>query len=64
MGDGRTEDHEIEGGSEELDDSEYYVAHDLRPDTIYLFEVVVIDSHTRQHLSHTQFTRVTTKTYV
>lgn len=62
--DGQEEEQETDLGAPVEVDVENYVAHGLRPDTTYTFEVTVIDKATGRPLSRPQSTRVTTKAYI
>ena len=62
--DGRWEEQEVDTGTPVELDTEQYVAHNLRPDTTYTFEVAVIDRATGRPISRPQSTRVSTKAYI
>jgi len=61
---GQGEEHEVDTGSPVELDVEHHVAHGLRPDTTYTFEVVVVDPVTHRPISRPQSTRITTKAYI
>jgi len=62
--DGHEEEEEVDPGTPVELEVEHFVAHGLRPDTTYTFEVTVIDKTTGRPISRPQSTRVTTKSFI
>jgi len=62
--DGHSEEAEVDSGAPIEVEVEHYVVHGLRPDTVYTFEVTVVDQATGRPSSRPQTIRVTTKAYI